>query len=228
MNAIRLLAPILLASATAAAGNDELSLGVANRALRTSSANAVSDKGLVSGALAYGRQLGLALAPDLGLWLEGSFTWGAVDGTVFRTMSTEVDTLGFSAGARISYPVFRHIPGVSGAPLLRHIHATGRIALGTGRAALAIRDDSGHGVSDAGWGAISEAAVGLDLVGPPHQDFSFGLRFELGAAIASSIPLQAASEGGNGQMLVLGGSAAPLGGLDLSGPFVLLSALGQF
>jgi hypothetical protein len=228
MNATRSVVAILLVTATAHAGNDELSIGVSNRALLTSSANAVTGDGLVGGALTYSRRLGLQLGDDLALWIDGRFIWGAVDGTMFDSMASELDTLALVAGARVSYPFMRHVPRLSETPLVQNIGLTGRIGVGTARAALAIRDYNGGEARDAGLGATSEVALGLELSAPTKPTFSLGLRLEAGVTIAEAIPLQAEMEQGGAQIIVLDADAAPLGALDLTGPFVLLSALGQF
>src|SRR5262245_35707183 len=149
---MRTLLVLALLAATAHADNDnELSYTTTNRALRTSSANAITEDSLMSIGFTYARNLGRGLVPHLELWTHGSWQWGTADGVMFQTLSTELRTHTFSIGGRLRYDV------------LRRIVASARFDLGTARTALAIRDDMGHSASDHGWGAVTSAAVGLDL-----------------------------------------------------------------
>src|SRR5690606_34187492 len=65
------------ATATAYADNNELTIGGTARALRTTSANALTDDSLGGGTFAYARRLDLELLPGLELWPEATFAWGA-------------------------------------------------------------------------------------------------------------------------------------------------------
>jgi hypothetical protein len=225
---MRTLLALMMMSATAYAGDHELAIGGTSRALHSPSANAVTHDSLVGGALGYAHHLPIELAPGLQIWVEGRFGWGGVEGTMFQTLSTELDTLAFTAGGRARYPVFQQVPGLRHAPILRHLTAIARLDVGTARAAFAIRDEAGHTASDAGWGGTSAAALGLELVGPPRSRFSVGLRAELGYTAATAIPLVATPEDGDMATLELATTAAGLGSLDLSGRMFVLSAVGQF
>src|SRR5262245_48552216 len=129
--AIALLVHLLLVS-NVHAGNNELTLSETLRSLRTSSVNAVTEDSLFGGALSYGRYLGIDVLPGLELWGHGTFTWGGAEGTMFQTLSTELDSLGLTIGARARYR------------LHRRLDASVRLDVGATRAALAIRDDGGH------------------------------------------------------------------------------------
>lgn len=208
---------VTTAAATAHAERNELAFGGSARALRTTSANALTDDGLGGGTLAYARRLDLELLPGLELWPEAAFGWGAAWGTMFQTIETELDTLSFTLGARARYMVWR-----------RHVAATARVDLGTVRAAVALRDANGRGAADHGWGATTSAAAGLELYVIRKPTFGLGVRFELGAVAASPIELTAKPVEDRGDMLSLDTMATSLGSLNLSGPFFATSLVGQF
>lgn len=216
MRMTRVLLVMLALGGSAHAGDNEISIGPTTRALRTSSANTITDDSLGGGQLGYGRALGMQLLPDLALWAEGSFAWGSADGTLFQSLSTELDTIAFTLGARARYPLHTRIVA----------HA--RLDLGTSRAALAIRDDHGHTARDRGWGATTQAAVGIDLHALRRPGLSLGIRFELGYVAASSISLTAEPEKPDDDTLHLQMTAAGLGSLNLSGPVFAVSAMSEF
>jgi hypothetical protein len=199
---------------TAHAGNNELTVTESTRALRTSSANAVTADSLLGGALGYARRV--AAIPHLELWATGTFSWGVADGQMFQTMSTELDTLGLTVGGQLRYALHRRIT------------ASARLDVGAARAALSINDDAGHTASDAGWGAITSAALGIDGYVIRGDRFSLGIRFELAAVATSSIPLTARPASGGDDTLQLEMTAASLGSLNLSGPAFAASFVGQF
>jgi hypothetical protein len=213
---MRIAIGLLLLASTAHAGNNELTLGSNNRALKTSSANAVTDDSLIGGSLTYGRDLGLAIFPRLELWAQATFAWGSAEGMMFQTLSTELDTLGLMLGARARYQ------------LHRRLDATARLDIGSTRAALAIRDSAGHTASDQGWGAITTTALGLDCYAYRGERFALAVRFELGLTATSSIPLTATPESNGEGTLQLEMTAASLGDLNLSGPAFAAAIAGQF
>lgn len=207
----------LLASSTAHAGTHEVSVGSATRTLRTDSANALTEDSLDGGQLGYAHALDLPLLPGFAFWATGSFAWGGATGTMFQTLDTEVDTLGFTVGTRARYP------------LKRWLVANARLDLGTARAAVALRDDQGHTAADTGWGATAAAALGIEtLISRRSSGFSLGLRFELGYVAASPIALTATPESGNDGTLQLEMTAAGLGSLNLSGTVFAASLTSQF
>jgi hypothetical protein len=205
---------LLLLTSLAHAGNNELAITETSRALRTSSANAVTADSLFGGELMYSRRV--AVLPKLELWAQGTFGWGVADGTMFQTLTTELDTLALTIGARARYA------------LHHRFDASARIDIGAARAAFSIRDDMGHSASDHGWGAITSAAVGIDCYAFHGARYALALRFELGAVATSSIPLTATPESGSEGTLQLEMTAASLGSLNLSGPAFAFSLVGQF
>ncbi len=213
---MRIALALLLLTTTAQAGNNELTLTETNRALRTSSANAVTDDSLIGGALSYARNLGDGLIPHLELWAEGTFAWGGAEGQMFQTLSTELDTLGLMVGARARYH------------LHRRLDTSIRLDVGSTRAALALRDDGGHTARDQGWGAISQATLGIDCYAIRGERFALSLRFELGFTATSPIPLTATPESTSEGTLQLEMTAASLGDLDLSGASFAASIAAQF
>ena len=76
---------VILITATslpAWAGNNELTITETSRALRTSSANAITEDSLIGGELAYSRRLDLDFMPKLEVWTVGAFAWGVADGAL--------------------------------------------------------------------------------------------------------------------------------------------------
>ncbi len=209
----------LLASSTAYAGDNELSLGPSTRALRTDSANALTEGSLEGGLLGYERALDLPLVPGMSIWATGTFGWGGADGQMFQTLSTSIDTLAFTAGGRARYP------------LVRWLNATARVDLGMARAAVGLSDTAGHTAADSGWGAIAQGALGLEVVLLRSRTtrFTLGLRAELGYIAASPVSLTATPESGSDDdTLHLEMSAASLGSLNLSGKVFAVSITSQF
>jgi hypothetical protein len=207
---------LLLLTATASAGNNELTLDESTRALRTSSANALTGDSLVGGGFTYARDLGMHLVPDLAIWARGSVSFGGADGTMFQTLSTEIDTVAFTAGALARYQIHRLLA------------ASARLELGTTRAAVTISDGAGHAASDHGWGAATVAGIALDGYVFHGSRVALGVRLELAEVVTSSIPLTARPESGSEGTLQLEMTAASLGSLNLSGPSFTASFVGQF
>jgi hypothetical protein len=211
---MRTVIALLLLTATAHAGDNELTITETTRALRTDSANAVTEDSLFGGALTYGRRV--AVLPKLDLWAQATFAWGVADGTMFQTLTTELDTLAFTVAARARYT------------LHHRLDASARIDIGAARAAVSISDSNGHSASDAGWGAITSAGVGIDCYAFRGERYAFALRFELAAVATSSIPLTATPDSTSEDTLQLEMTAASLGSLNLSGPAFAASLVGQF
>lgn len=216
-----LLACLLLLAAAAAPARaevrNELTLGSWRRALRSPSANAVTDDDMLGPSLAYARDLRLRPLPALGLWAVGCVTWGGADGTMFETLSTDVAVVGLSAGGLARYR------------LRDHVIATARLELGTARTRLALEDAMGRTASGASWGGLATAAAGLDLLAGTSPRFSLGLRVEVGytAAPGSALTVSPAS-GSDGDAILLPRRDASFGHLDLGGPFYELSLVSQF
>ena len=201
---------LLLATGTASAEGNELTLGPWNRALRASSADAVTDKPLVGGLLGYGHRLDTTLYPGLELWAEADFAWASTTGTMFQTMDTDVENLAFTVGARA-----RYVP-------LKHVAVSARLDAGTARTELTLQQGS-FNANDAGWGGIVTAAAGVDLLAA----WWFGVRFELSytkTTGASLTPRQSTDD----DTLHLPMTAEPFGHLDLSGPAFHFAFVAQF
>ena len=221
--ALRLLGSCLLVAAAAAparAGDrNELSVGSWNRALRSASANAVTDDNLVGGALTYGRDLRIRPVPALAVWAVGSFTWAGAAGTMFQTLDTDVEVLGLSAGGRARYQLHRRVV------------VSARLDVGAARTRLRLEDAMGHTAEGAGWAGIATAAAGLDLLAVAGPRFSLGLRAELGYTAAAAPALTASpgdGGGGDGDAILLPMHQASLGHLDLGGRFFGISLVSQF
>ncbi|HUS27251.1 MAG TPA: hypothetical protein VMZ53_02045 [Kofleriaceae bacterium] len=198
------------------AGNNEVSITETARFLHTNSANAVTEDGMVCGALGYSRRVDLPALPNLTLWATGSFGWGTTSGEMFQTMTTDVGTLSLTAGGRARYE------------LHRLVHATARLDVGTARASLTLEDEAGHSARDAGWGPISQAGVGLDLYAVNRRNFTFGMRLELGYVAMGDIDMTAKPDSESNKTLQLQMTAASLGGLNLSGSTFSASVVSQF
>jgi hypothetical protein len=213
----RLLAavvPMLIGVGPAHAGDNEVSLGSVGRSLRTASANALTDGNLGGGQLALGRRLPIELPARLQLWAIGSFEWGSVDGSLFESMATTIETQVVTVGARARY--------VWGARLA----LTARAELGTGRNQLTLTSNE-HSVSDAGWGGVVRAGVGADAFLIATKRFSLGARVDLGMVAATAVGFTpAAAKDPN--MLTLTATEASIGQLDLSSRYIAFSIVSQF
>jgi hypothetical protein len=199
------------------AGNNELSLGSTSRALRSTSANAVTAESLSGGALAYARDLQLdVLVPGLALWAEGTFAWGDARGMMFQTLSTELDALVLTAGGRAHYALHARVV------------ASARVGLGFSRAALAIRDANGRGAADSGWGAATTGGLGLELRAIDRPQLTLGLRLEVGYTLTSAVAFTAMPPSSDDGTLQLPMTTAGLGSLDLSGSQLAVSLVSQF
>jgi hypothetical protein len=206
-------------AARADTNRDELWIGGGARALRSPSANALTDANLSGTSFGFGRDLGrdlgLAVLPGLAVWADGGLTTGSADGTMFQTLSTEISTIGLTGGLRARYQLHRLIA------------ASAHVALGAQRARLAISDHAGTSASDHGWGSMAQASAALDLFAVAHPPFGIGLRAEFGYAMAQAISLTPRRDT-SGDVLMLPMDEAALGSLDLSGPTFAVSVVGQF
>ena len=206
---------LVLLTQTAHADN-EITITESVRALRTSSANAITDDSLVGGSLGYARELPMQIGP-FSLWAHASFDWAVAEGTMFQTLTTDLYTLGGSAGVRARYNLWRE-----------RIIASARAELGFVRATLEIHDEADHTARDSGWGATTAIGAGIDLVAIRSRRFTMAFRTELAAVATSSIPLSATPARDDSDMLQLEMTAASLGSLNLSGPVFAVSFVGQF
>lgn len=201
-------------AAPAFAGNHEITFGSHNRALRTSSANAVTNDTLGGGHLGVARHLRLDLYPRLEVWATGGFNWGGAEGTLFQSMTTEIDSYGFTLGGRARYT------------LHRLLHVSARVDVGPAHQSLTIVGN-GHTVSDAAWAGTATAAIGVDLMLLAFPRFSLGFRFDLGYVAATGASLSPRQEGDSSK-IELDAMQASIGKLDLGGRFLAFSVLSQF
>jgi hypothetical protein len=212
------LAIALLAGGAAVAhaeARNELAIGSNARALRSDSANALTSDGLASGQLTYARGLGFA-PRGAELWVEGGLGWGNVTGKMFQSLTTDVSTLAFTAGARAHYPLHRLLA------------VTARVDLGTARTTLKLSDSSARTASDRGWGGVIEAAGGVDLYLVNSPRFALGMRLELGYVAATPVGLSPTTDRSDSTTLTLMMTGASLGHLNLSGPAVGFAVVSQF
>lgn len=210
---IAVIALALCTATPAFAGDNELALGRSSRSLRTASANAVTGENLGGVQLTAARQIHLELVTNLQIWGAIGFASTSTEGDVFG-MQTEIDALDVTFGGRARYLLHSHVALFA------------RLEGGPTRTALSIQGN-GHTVSDQRWGMLGTGAVGIDLMAMARSRFGFGMRFELGY-VAHSGPALAPAEGASEDMLVLSGSQASIGHLDLGGRYVAFSLLAQF
>jgi hypothetical protein len=212
-----LLILLLLASTAHADVNHEASVGSYTRALRSSSANALTEDSLYGPVFAYGYRLPLDVMPKLQLWGTGTFALGFGEGEMFQTLDTSIESLQMSAGVRARYALWR-----------RYVVANARLDLGAQRVEVSLEDRDYHVARDSGWGAMSTAALGLELHAVSRESFALGFRAELGYVATQAIGLTAKSNGAPSDTIELDRMAASIGHLDLGGRYFSLTFLGRF
>jgi hypothetical protein len=211
------------ARAEPATRHDEVSLGATARALRSSSANALTGANLAGMSVGLARDLGHDLglyhgswrAPGLTLWAEAGLVTGSADGTMFQSLSTSIDALGLTGGLAARYRLHRRLT------------ASGRVAVGAQRVRAAITDSTGTTAYDHGWGAMASASAALDVFIVNASRFGLGVRLEAGYVAAQGIALTLHTDR-PGDALPLAMTELSLGHLDLGGPSAGLALLGQF
>jgi len=202
--------------------HDEVSLGGAARALRSPSANAITGADLAGISLGLARELGHDLGvdhsswpvPSLALWAEAGLVATSATGAMFKSLSTEIDQLGVTGGVAVRYRVHRLVT------------AGARFAVGAQRARLAITDHTTTAYDHA-WGAMASAGAAIDVFAVSLPRFGLGVRAEAGYVAAQGIALTPHTDRSDDTVALTMASAA-IGHLDLSGPSVALSVLGQF
>ncbi|MDQ3339918.1 MAG: hypothetical protein M4D80_32565 [Myxococcota bacterium] len=208
---------ILITSTASADVNHEAFLGSHIRALRSSSANALTDDSIAGPVFGYAYRLPLDTTPKLELWGTGMFTLGFVDGQMFQTLTTHTTSLQMSAGVRARYSLFRQF-----------VVANARLDLGAQRATVSLEDMEGHDARDAGWGAVSTAALGLEINPLSLRSVSVGFRAELGYVAAQGIGLTAKSKGAPEDTIELDRMAASIGHLDIGGRYFSFTLQARF
>ena len=203
------------APARAESNRHELWIGGSARALRSPSANALTDANLSGSSLGYAHDLGISLVPGSAIWLEAGVTTGAADGTMFKTMTTELTTLDLTGGLRARYALHRLIV------------ASARLDLGAQRVRVNISDPSTSG-SDHSWGPIASVGTALDVFAKASAPFGIGMRVELGYVVAPGLSLTPHRPVADDDVIMLPRTDFALGKLDLGGPSFTVSLLGQF
>ena len=204
-----------LGSVTRGGNRHELWIGGSARALRSPSANALTDSNLGGTSLGYARDLGIGLVPGSGLWLEAGLVTGTADGTMFQQLSTELTTLDLTGGLRARYALHRLIV------------ASARIDLGAQRVRVDINDHAGTSASDHSWGPVASAGAALDVYAKTSAPFGFGVRVELGYVLAPGLSLNPHRRVSD-DVLMLPMTDFALGKLDVGGPTFAASLIGQF
>jgi hypothetical protein len=215
--AIATAAAAAIAPAAHADTHSEVTLGATGRALRSSSANAVTGADLTGGALGVARDLGDDLGltpvlglPGLGLWAEAGLVGGAARGTMFQSLSTQIDSLAITGGLAARYRLHRLVT------------AAARIAAGAQRIELDLAGGSDHA-----WGAVAAAGVSVDVFAFSLRRFGLGARLEAGYLAAAGVALTPHTDRSD-DAIALSMNQLSIGHLDLSGPTASLSVLGQF
>jgi hypothetical protein len=206
---IGLVLAIAVPAAAAPGGNDEVWFGGTTRALRSASANALTDDNLGGAAFGYAREIA-ELGPDLALWAEAGMTIDEARGTMFQVLDTRLGVIDGTAGVRLRYRLHRLVA------------ASARLDAGVQRAAIEISD-----ATDTTWGAMASTALAVDLLAVARPDFGLGVRAELGYVRAQARSIALHSPTGS-EALQLPLMDAALGRLDLSGPTFGVALVGQF
>ncbi len=206
------LACLLLVS-TAYAGTNDLEYGPTTRALRSPSADAVTDAGLVGGTLGYGHFVAEPM-PRLSLWAEAGFGWGSAHGEMFQEMSTDISNIALTVGARAQYRLHERIAFDA--------------RLDVGRAWTSLTLEQGDTkVSDSGWGNLAVGTLGIELLAIATPRFSLGLRLELGYAKTSAVALAPHADNTDDTLKLMTTSAS-IGHLDLGGPLAGFAVVSRF
>ena len=205
--------PVAAAPVTAAAPDDEVWFGGTTRALRSASANALTEDNLGGAVLGYAREV-VVLGQALALWAETGMTIDTAHGAMFQVLHTRIGVTDLTAGLRVRYQLHRRIA------------ASARLDAGAQRAAIEI---SGGGAlaTDTTWGALASAALAIDLLAVAGPRFNFGVRAELGYVRAQARSIKLHSDTGS-PALQLPLMDAALGELDLSGATFGVSLVGGF
>jgi len=212
-----LLILLLLTSTASADTNHEAFVGSHIRALRSSSANALTDDSIAGPVFGYGYRLPFDIMPKLDLWGTGMVAIGFVDGQMFQTLETHTSSVQMTAGVRARYSLWR-----------QYVVANARLDLGAQRAAVSLEDMAGHTARDTGWGAISTAAVGLEVTPLALRSVAIGFRAELGYVATQGIGLTAKSKGAPEDTIELDRMAASLGHLDIGGRYFSFTLMTRF
>ena len=212
-----LLILILITGTASADTNHEAMFGSHIRSLRSSSANALTDESLTGAVFGYGYRLPIDVMRKLELWATGMVAGSGVEGEMFQTLSTHMWNAQFTGGVRARYDLWRGF-----------VVANARLDLGAQRLSMSLEDKMGHEAHDTAWGALSTAALGLELNPLVRRSFGLGLRAEFGYVFAQAIGMTARSDGAPEDTIELDRMAASIGHLDASGRYFSFTILGRF
>lgn len=210
---LAILVPLVVPAA-AHAGANELAVVEDVRALRSSSADALTADSLTGGGLTYARAFDQLDA--FTLWGEAGFEVGSANGTMFQTLTTDVGQTAFTLGARLSYALHRRVT------------ASARLAIGTVRESLSLGNPSGSSLSDAAWGELARASIAAELRAIDKPRFGLSLRVELGYTKTSRVALSPHEAGPSDGTLTIPVMTTSFGHLDLSGPQLGFAVVSQF
>src|SRR5258706_5401829 len=163
MRALLLLA--LMTATASADGDNEIYAGSSTRALRSSSADALTGDALVGGGVGIARGLDVDVRDHMRVWATADVTWMSADGTMFQTLTTHMFDTMLTAGARLRYTPYRFCALSAG------------VALGAQHESVRLID-SADNASDTGWGALARGSLQADVVAN-SATLVFGLRFEV-------------------------------------------------
>jgi len=206
------------AISTANANPYELSIGGSTRALRSTSADAVTADSLDGGVATVARALPISPLPDLEISAEAGVRWGSAHGTMFQTMETTLDQIDLTLGARARYA------------LLSHFAATAHAAFGPARTALELDEATATAQLSAkgsSWSAMVEAGAGIEAMANPRTFLECGARFEV--SYIEARPAAITFDSGSGDAsLQINRMTSSLGHLDASGPLASLVLWARF
>lgn len=215
---MRTLLCLMILAGTAHAGDNEVSFGSNARALRSSSADAVTGDSLLGGSLGFGRALHtIELPRHFTLWSDVGLTWSSASGSMFTVLATDLFDTTITAGLHVRYRPVRNV-GVSAG-----------VAIGAQHASLSITDTMDHTASDTAWGAVARASTQIDLLAVDLPRFAIGLRVELGYLFSQGIELIPTEKRTDAaDTLHIPMQEASLGHLDLGGAFINIGLVSQF
>ncbi|MBV8757317.1 MAG: hypothetical protein JO257_08590 [Deltaproteobacteria bacterium] len=205
---MKILLSLLLATSVAHA-DTELSLGSTDRALHSSSANALTDSSLIGGQATVAH----LLLPNV--WVTGSASIGGTSGTMLQ-MTTSVVQEAFQAGVRGRYPIAGPLSAIA------------RADAGVSNTDLTLDNASYQTLTDHGWAPLASGALGFELAGRLNPGIEMGFRFELGYVACAPVELSAKTHPADDGTIRLPMSQASLGSLDLSGKYAAASWLVRF
>ncbi len=213
---MRALLCLLLLPSIASADGHEITFGTDARAMRSSSADALTGDALVGAHLELGRALDLGLPHHLVVWADADAIWSGAKGTMFDEFATTLFSTTLTGGLRLRYQPIRNL-GISAG-----------VAFGAQHASLTLTDSTDHEADDGAWGAVARASVKLDLLAVDKPKFGLGIRGELGYLAAQGVELVPKQQRADDGTLYIPMTEASLGHLDLGGPYVNISLLTQF